>query len=246
MWLYKHHTCSDIIDLDHESGRWRSVSDSEKPLGAKVLADLPVHGSYTDEDGRRYYCYWTDDARFIFRTFDNKIFEVCHKDSSGRIDYSPEGLRCELSPSHYSYGILRQGYSDVRLLNNAGAVLFETSYNSNYYLQLYSSDFTAAAMVQELSDWDFFVALKGGMEILAERAESGRLEMSFDGNFETTIDSKKVSAHDLIYGESGQPCSRPGIWAAVDDLRTTVSLKSGDILPTVGGRDGQWVWSRSQ
>jgi hypothetical protein len=180
MWLYKHHTCSDIIDLDHESGRWRSVSDSEKPHGAKVLADFPVHGSYTDEDGKRYYCYWTDDARFTFRTFDNKIFEICHKDSNGQIDYSPEGLRCELSPSHYSDGRLRQGYSDLRLVNNAGAVLFETSYNSNYYLQLYGSDFTAAAMVQDLSDWDFFVALKGGMEILAERAESGRLEISLD------------------------------------------------------------------
>lgn len=68
MWLYQHHTCSDLIDLNPYTGRWRHVRDEEKPNGARALADLPVEGSYLQENDKRYYSYWTDDGRFVFST----------------------------------------------------------------------------------------------------------------------------------------------------------------------------------
>ena len=68
MWLYQHHTCSDLIDLNPYTGRWRHVRDEEKPNGARALADLPVEGSYLQENDKRYYAYWADDGRFVFST----------------------------------------------------------------------------------------------------------------------------------------------------------------------------------
>lgn len=177
MWLYKHHTCADIIDLDHESGRWRPVADAEKPKGAKVLADLPVRGSYTEESGKKFFCYWTDDQKFVFRTFDEKLFEICKEHGDGHTELLIPGVRCDINPAKLSNGSLRQGFSEVRLVDAQGHCLYEFAYNSEYYLRLYSSDFTAASAVQDLSSWDFFVALKEGIEIFTERALSGRVEL---------------------------------------------------------------------
>ncbi len=74
MWLYQHHTCSDLIDLDPDTGRWRHVQDEEKPKGAGFWLDLPVKGSYLQETDKRYYSYWTDDGSL--RVFD--IGRLCH------------------------------------------------------------------------------------------------------------------------------------------------------------------------
>jgi hypothetical protein len=98
MWLYCHHTASDIIDLDHESGRWRPVADSEKPPGARVLADLPVRGSYTVEDGKRYCSYWTDADTYVFRTPEDHVFEICSKSADGTITLLNPGLLARSIP----------------------------------------------------------------------------------------------------------------------------------------------------
>ena len=105
------------------------------------------------------------------------------------------------------------------------------TYHSAYYARLFNSDITAAAMVQDLSDWDFFVALQGGIEIFAERAKSGRLQLTMDADQGAVIDGRRLSGDELIYGSSGDLCVKSGVWAAVDDLRETAALKAGDHLP---------------
>lgn len=244
MWLYKHHTCSDIIDLDHDTGLWRLVGEDEKPPRPYVLADLPIAGGYTVEDSKYYMSYWTVDQKFVFRVSDGKVFEICQKKPDGTIIEFHPGWHIDIVPSQYSDGRLRQGYSDVRLQDGIGKVLYQLSYNSEYYLKLYGSDLTAASMVQDLSDWDFFVALKGAIEIFHERAESGRIALALDLNGQATIEGRKVSKENLIYADSGNQCERSGVWAVVDDLRGTAALKKGDSMPKHNGRDVMWVWSR--
>lgn len=246
MWLYQHHTCSDLIDLDPETGRWRHVLDEEKPKSARVLADLPVKGSYLQEDGKRYFAYWTDDGRFVFSTSDGCAIDICRKQGDGRIEMLVPGLHCDIAPTKLSDGCLRPGYSDVRLTDGAGTTLCALTYHSAYYARLFSSDITAASMVQDLSDWDFFVALQGGIEIFAERATSGRLQMTVDADDGTVIDGRRQSIDELVYGSSGDLCIKAGVWAAVDDLRKTVLLNVGDRLPQSQGRDAIWVWSRER
>ena len=245
MWLYRHHTCGDIIDLDHVTGRWRPVDDDEKPAGARVLADLPVRGGYEIEDGKYYFTYWSDDEAFIFRTPENDIFEICRKTPDGTIIESQPGLHVEIEPSKYGDGRLRQGYSDVRLLDKDDKLLYELSYNSDFYLRLYGSDFTAAAMVQDLSDWDFFVALKGAVEIFAERAATGRVEMTYNDDGSGNIGAVRIKPEDILTAWSGEVCTRSGVWAAVDDVRVTVTIKEGAVVPQHEGRDTQWVWCRT-
>ncbi|MED5618018.1 hypothetical protein [Ideonella sp. BN130291] len=246
MWLYRHHTCSDIIDLDHLSGRWRPVDDSEKPASARVLADLPVRGSYTVEDGRRYFSYWTDDDRFVFRADDGTVFEICQKLTDGRTLESRPGMRCRIEPAKHGDGRLRQGLSTVTLVDADGAPLYELTYNSEHYLKLYGSDFTAAAMVQDLSDWDFFVALKGAIEIFSERAASGKVPLTIDDKGRAELNGNTVPYDELVFADSGAPSPRSGIWVTVDDVRSSVEVRKGEPLPSYRGNEVRWVWSRER
>lgn len=245
MWLYQHHTCSDLIDLDPDTGRWRHVHDEEKPKGARVLADLPVQGSYLEEDGRRYCSYWTDDGHFVFSTSTGCVIEICRKHADGRIEMLVPGLHCDIAPTQLPDGRLHPGHSDIRLKDGAGNTLFEVSYHSAHYARLFNSDVTAAAMVQDLSSWDFFVALQGGIEIFTERAQSGRLQLTLDADLGAVIDGRRLHRDELMYGSSGERCVKSGVWAAVDDLRETATLQEGELLPLCQGQVTQWVWSRS-
>ncbi|KAA3653743.1 MAG: hypothetical protein DWQ11_07130 [Proteobacteria bacterium] len=245
MWLYRHHTCSEIIDLDHETGRWHLVDDSEKPAGARVLADLPVRGGYEVEGEKYYFSYWTDDGAFVFRTPENDVFEICRESHDGTITESNPGMRLEIEPAKYSDGRLRPGYSDVRLRDGNGDILYELSYNSDFYLRLYGSDFTAAATVQNLSDWDFFVALQGGIEIFAEQAATGRIEMTYNPDGSGNVGAMHIAPDDILTAESGDECTRAGVWAHTDDVRVTVLLMQGTTLPLHEGRKALWVWCRA-
>ncbi len=246
MWLYRHHTASDIIDLDHSTGRWRPVVDSEKPAGAKVLADLPVVGSYEIEDGKHFYKYWTADSRFVFRSFDNQVFEICQERPDGSIFMQDPGQRCTIEPARYGDGRLRQGLSEVKLISGNGKLLYQLVYNADYYRRLHDSDITAAGSVRDISDWDFFVALQAAFPYFRERAESGRVELTIDNDNVATIQGARIARDDLLYAESGQTCPRTGVWAAVSDLRHSSEFSQGDRLPQHQGHDTEWVWSRER
>jgi hypothetical protein len=246
MWLYQHHTCSDVIDLDHQSGSWRPVGDSEKPPGARVLADLPVRGSYTIEDGRRFFTYWTDDNRFLFRADDGALIEICRQLADGTTIESSPGLHCKIAPAKYLDGRLRQGMSAVTLANGEGVPLYELTYNSDRYLKLYGSDFTAAAMVQDLSDWDFFVALKGAIEIFSERAASGKVPLIIDHMGRAELNGNKVPFDQLLFADSGEPSPRSGIWVPIDNVRCRIEVQQGGPMPAWDGHEVRWVWSRER
>lgn len=242
MWLYQHHTASDIIDLDHVTGNWRPVSDEEKCKYGPVLADLPVKGSYIIENDKRYCNYWTAGNSFVYRTPDNRVLEICHKNHQG-ITIMPSIIKVDITPSKYSDGRLRQHYSHVVVIADS-EVFDELDYNSDYYRRLYGSDFTAAAMVQDLSDWDFFVAFQGAIEIFEERAASGRIAMTYNNDKSAQLGALTVAKEDVLLADSGEVCSRAGVWAMINDLHVSVELKLGDNLPMHNGRDERWVWSR--
>jgi len=246
MWLYQHHTCDEIIDLDHATGRWRPVADLEKPKSARVLADLPVRGSYTVEDDRRYFSYWTDDEHFVFRADDGKMVEVCHKLPNGVVVMPDPGLKCVISPARYGDGRFRQGRSEVKLINGVGDVLYELVYNSQRYLRLYQSDHTAAAAVQDLADWDFFVALQGAVEIFGERAVTGRVPLTLDEHGAPTVGDAGLAHDELLFAESGERCPREGVWANVDDVRVARHIRQSEVMPELDGRPSRWVWSRGE
>ena len=242
MWLYRHHTCGDIIDLDHASGRWRPVDDSEKPAGARLLDDLPTRGSYEIEDDRRYCKYWTDDNAYVFRTPDDQVFEICRKLKDGSIIESHPGLHLVIEDAKYADGRLRQGYSDVRLVDRDGKILYELSYNSQFYLRLYSSDLTAASMIQDLSDWDFFVALKGGLEIFAERAVSGRIQITYDDDGNVKAGALLIPKALVLFADTGETCPKAGTWAYTDDIRKTVPVRQGQAMPKLDDEPACWMW----
>ncbi len=121
-------------------------------------------------------------GRFVFSTSDGCAIDICRKHADGRIEMLVPGLYCDVAPTKLPDGRLRPGYSDVSLKDGAGTTLCALTYHSAYYARLFNSDITAAAMVQDLYNWDFFVALQGGIEIFAERAESGRLQLTVDAD----------------------------------------------------------------
>lgn len=246
MWLYRHHTCSDLIDLDHASGRWRPVDDTEKPPGARVLADLPVRGSYTLVDDKRYCNYWTDDGRYVFRLPDDTVFALYRADADGALSSLIPGVHCTIDPATHGDGRARPGLSRFRLLDGQGRVLHECVYDAAYYARLHAADVTAAAAVQDLSDWDFFVALAGGVKMLAERAASGQRPLVLDDEGFAAVEGRRIAQHELLYADSGQPCPRSGIWACVDDLRGSVPVPEGAVMPRWHERDVRWVWSRER
>lgn len=246
MWLYRHHTASDIIDLDHETGRWRLVLDADTPAGAKVLADLPIAGSYEIEDDKHYFACWAPDGRFCFRTFDNQVFEVCQKQPDGSILMRDPRRHCTIEPARYGDGRLRQGMSQFKLVAGDGKVLFELDYNSEHYRRLLLSGNTAAASERDITDWDFFVAFQAAFPIFRERFESGRIALALDDDDTATIGSTKFSRDELLFAESGATCPRTGIWAAVHDLRHSAKFEAGQTLPEIEGRQGEWVWSRER
>ncbi|BEP59144.1 hypothetical protein GmRootV118_63880 [Variovorax sp. V118] len=246
MWLYLHHTASDLIDLDPTTGRWRPVDDAEKPPGASVLADLPVKGGYTIENDKRYYSYWTSDEKFVFRADDGAVLDICQKRDDGSVVMLPPVLRSEIAPSRYGDGRLRQGFSQFRLIEVAtGQVVFELDYNAERYQRLYQADFTAAAAEQDLSDWDFFIALQGAIEIFEERAASGRVAFSVQDDGSAQVQGHRMRRDELLFADTGQTCPRSGIWACLIDLRVSVAVTQGEPMPSNGGRPVQWVWSRT-
>ncbi|AMM23660.1 hypothetical protein [Variovorax sp. PAMC 28711] len=244
MWLYLHHTGSDIIDLDSVTGRWRQVDDAEKPSGAMVLADLPIKGSYTIEDGKRYFTYWTSNGRFVFRTDEGLVFEVCQKRPDGSIMMLEPALACEITPSRYGDGRLRQGFSQMRLINATSDTVSELEYNSERFMRFYQSDFTAAAAVQDLSDWDFFVALQGAFGIFNERAASGRVAFTVEDDGTAQVQGRSMHRDELVFADTGQPCPKSGVWACMTDLRVSAVLTQGEAMPSNNGQSVQWVWSR--
>lgn len=250
MYIYKHHTSSDVIDLDPDTGRWAPVADADRPLvgalGVTYRDTYPIRGSYTEEDGKRYCMYWTNDRQFEFLPANQRPILICRRSPDGSTKMNDLGIRCTTEPAKYSDGRLRQGFSKFKLVDGAGHALFELTYNSDVYLQMAGADFTSASGFEDLGDWDFFVALKNAIDTLNDEASTGRIELRFSDDDTALIHGERISRDDLLYAESGSQCTRAGIWAVADDLRHFARFNQGEKLPRHQERDVQWVWCRDR
>ena len=99
--------------------------------------------------------------------------------------------------------------------------------------------------MQDLSDWDFFVALKGAIESFAERAASGRVQLTIDDDG-AVIDGRKIHPTELLFADTGKACHRSGVWVCVEDMRHGQTVGAGDAMPALAGRAVQWVCSRDR
>lgn len=250
MYIYRHHTASDVIDLDPETGRWTPVADADRPpVGALAVTyrdAYPIRGSYTEEGGKRYCMYWTSDSRFEFLPANQAPISIGQRCADGSTKMDDLGMRCTIEPAKYNDGRLRQGFSRFTLVSGAGHALFEIAYNSDVYLQMAGADFTSASGFEDIGEWDFFVALKNAIETLTDEASTGRTELRLSGDDTALIHGTRVSRDALLYAESGSRCTRNGIWAVTDDLRHFAQFTEGETLPRHQERAVQWVWCRER
>lgn len=240
MYIYRHHTAVDLIDLDDQTGLWVPVPKSDDgpifvgSMSIALRADFEIRGSYTVENEKRCCFYWTDDAELVFRTHDNRRFGLFRRERDGKLlDLMPQ-LTVDLQPSTYGDGRAIPKMSTFRLIDADGSNLFEISYDSERYLQYYLGNFTFVPD-EDLSDWDFFVAVKRAVEELKIIARSCAL---------VSEDSPKTAAvqADLIIAETGTASPRAGRWVACHHLSIRCRLSVGEMVPDIDGQHEKWVW----
>lgn len=244
MLLYQHHTYSDVIDFNRENSIWSPVPDEERPptsgLPITLRDSYPICGSYTVENDKRYYMYWTSEREFVFRTPDHTEYRLFKKINKNDITNLSPNISIELSPAKHSDGRPRIGYSDFLIKEKNGKILYEETYFSKRYLDFYMHDFTPDPDLS-LSDWDFFVAFKEAVKELSEQAQevAAGSPASVLLKPETAVSS---STNSQLYAHSGNLCSKDGYWAVMDDLQAKQFFKKGDRFPVHQDREVTWVW----
>jgi len=162
--LYNHFSAGDFLDIDDASGACTPVpADCEEVAGALAIAHRhgdPIAGSYTIEDGHLYALYWADGETLVLRTPDGRRHALFKRVDERRFVCLAAGLHASITPS------AAHGYSDFRLLGQGGTVLHACSYNALRYQ--YAMGMNFSAVDEDLSDWDFFVALQEGIDALAK------------------------------------------------------------------------------
>lgn len=238
MYIYRHHTAGDVIDLDDKTGLWSAFPEDRTriPTGLMTLTQRaldPIRGSYTIENDKRCSCYWSECGEFVFRTPDNQRFCLFRREVGGKIvDLFPE-LSVALLPSEYNDGRAIPGMSTFSLVDVAGNKLFELSYNSEKYIRYYLGNFTFVPD-ENLSDWDFFVAVKSTVEELKIIARAW-IEIVSES-------SENVPAGEIVIVKTGTPCPRAGLWIPCRHLEVLAELSIGQTVPDVEGRSEDWVW----
>lgn len=240
MYIYRHHTADDVIDLDDRTGLWAPVPENADgpifvgSMSIVLRSDFEIRGSYAIENDRRNCFYWTDDQNLVFRTHDNKRLALFRRESDGRLVDLMLQVRAELQPAAHGDGRLIANMSTFRLIDAGGHKLFEISYDSERYLQYYLGNFTFVPD-EDLGDWDFFVSVKRAVEELKIIARACAVT--------THSDLKAAaSAADVIIAETGTASPRDGIWVACHDLNIRCRLSLGDKIPDVEGGHDTWVW----
>jgi hypothetical protein len=240
MHIYRHHTAVDVIDLDDRTGLWLPVAEEDgEPIFTgsmpiSMRADFSIRGSYAIENEKRCSFYWTDDGELVFRTPDNQRFCLFRREPGGiLIDLMPN-VSADLQPATYSDGRAIPDMSTFSLVDGVGKTLFEISYDSTRYLQYYLGNFTFVPD-EDLSDWDFFVAVKRAVEELRIIARSCAV---------ISAENPKTAAlaADVVIAETGTRCPRAGIWVACRHLCERRMLCAGDHIPDVDGHGEMWVW----
>lgn len=238
MWIYRHHTADDIIDLDDRSGRWTPViEDEDNPIiiGQMTIAqrsEFYIRGSYTIEDDRRFYFYWNDENELVFRT-DSARFALFRRDGSGAVIALIPELSVSLDPAMYGDGRAMPNMSTFKLMTVQGEILAEALYDSGRYLQYYMGNFTYVPD-EDLSSWDFFLSVKVGIAELTLLAQAKQVSPS-------EVPRTWV-LDEIITAQTGKRCPRAGIWAGTHYLKKRCRMAEGDIVPDIDGAEETWVW----
>lgn len=171
MYLFAHYTAADVIDLDDLTGNWAPIlDDDDEPLMVGQMsmlqrADFSVRGSYTVEHEKRCFFYWTDDNELVFRTPDERRFGLFRRENDGKLIELIPGMSVDLQPALVHGCRALPTMSTFTLTGADGATLFAITYDSARYLQAYQSNVTFTPD-EDLSDWDFFVAVKRAVDEL--------------------------------------------------------------------------------
>ncbi|WP_227817565.1 tetratricopeptide repeat protein [Nitrogeniibacter aestuarii] len=171
--LYEHVSRGNILTFDPNPPRWM-------PLASPDSDTVTMHdcaGRYLREEGVIYAAYWTAD-RLMFRTSLGTSIELLARDEGGAAIPLHAGLRLQFEALDSSAPQHGQGYSKVSIVAD-DALLFSTTYCAGRYAHMAAMDFTAASMLEDLADWDFFVWLArevaGGAQRDVQRPHSGML-----------------------------------------------------------------------
>lgn len=238
MYIFRHHTAVDIIDLDDRTGNWVPVDeDDDNPIMVGQMsmaqrADFSIRGSYTIENEKRCCFYWNDQDELIFRTPDDRRLSFFRREADGHLTELKPDSQIELLPATYSDGRSIPNMSTFRLVESS-MPLFEITYDSEFYLQAYLGNFTFAPD-EDLSDWDFFVAVKSAIEELALIARSVSQK--------PTAPLKVEINEEILVAETGAPCPRTGLWVPATRLDIRCTINQGAPVPDIEGRAGAWVW----
>lgn len=177
MLIYRHHTASDVIDLDDATGRWVPVPEQNgEPLfvGAAGIAlrfDEPIRGSYTIENDKRCCLYWNDAAELVFRTPDERRLPLFRRDPDGRLHDLMPRLCVDLQPALDADGNTISGIS-VFTLRDGERELLTIAYDAMRYMEAYAMcSFISFVPDDELGAWDFFVGFKDAVDAMKQAAQ---------------------------------------------------------------------------
>lgn len=239
MLIYRHHTVDDIIDLDDKTGHWLPiVEDKDNPImvGVMPLAkrmNFVIRGSYAIENDQRYCLYWNDEQELVFRAEDKRFVWFKRGTDGGLMDLMGEVV-LDLQPASYSDGRAIPNMSAFTLTDSHGKRLLEVIYDSQRYLEYYLGNYTFVPD-EDLSDWDFFVAVKREVEELKILATACEPRLP-----ERKIHVASASALKII--QTGQMAPQAGDWAAVHHLDRRCWLDEGETAPDIDGQSEAWVW----
>lgn len=242
MYIYRHHSADELLDLDDSTGIAVQVTESD---GEKIWAGSTplalrarhkVRGSYTIEAGRRCACYWNDEHELVFLTPDRERFVLFQIGADGRVQARMPGTGIDLAPAIDSDGKQIAGFSRFILADGSGRSFFEIVYESMAYLTLFGlNSMLAFVPDEELSDWDFFVAVERTVDELGAIARASE-SLSAENPFAAAL------AAGVVTADTGACCGRTGLWAACRQPEERCVRSLGELMPQAGGQDDTWVW----
>jgi len=229
MLIFDHVTGDDFIDFDPATGLWRYPEKPRVTPDLEIMArfTLPVRGSFTEVDGKRYYLYWTADRILKFVTPENKEYKLFRYLKKALFEDLRDGLHMEFVPAEKKDGSAVPGYSTFRLLNSRDEILHEVSYHAQFFVDLCLGDFTAS-VDRDLGTWDFFMGLMRGVEEIASKC----------------VENPELIGPDLgrIRVPTGATCPKTGFWFVADLFDDKKRIEEGKLMPPSLGQDVVWEW----
>lgn len=238
MLIYRHHTCSDIIDIDDKTGRWTPVEDDDdNPIIVGLMtmaqrAEFEIGGSYAVEDDRRFYFHWTEEGELVLRTDDLRLALFRRAPGGGLVEFFPQ-LEVELRPATYGDGRNMPGMCTFTV-SDGSKRLVDVLYDSARYVRYYLGNFTFVPD-EDLGEWDFFVAVEREFVELRTLARA-RAAIENGPAKQDTLGEPPVTLR------SGEPAPRAGIWAGVHRPARRWHLEQGEAAPAIDDAPGILAW----